>query len=180
MTEKPSYLSLLNRIANAEGDAECYLSAWADVTPNEELQRVLRTVALREGEHSKAFAKRMCELGHSVEPSAESKMAERMPIASSTTLSDREKFEKLGFGRPSDPAQPDQFASMFADRNIDIQTGELLGRYVSEERDSTRMFEACYRQLCAESSGAGMASGADPRLARIESLLEQLVARLGS
>ena len=29
---------------------------------------------------------------------------------------------------------------MFNDATIDIQTGALLGRYISEERDSTRMF----------------------------------------
>lgn len=181
MDEKPSYLALLNRIANAETAAECYLGAWAATTPREDVRQILNAVALREGEHGKAFAKRMCELGYEVEPVAEvdAKTAERMPIASSTTLTDREKFEKLGFGQPSDPSRPDQFASMFADRSIDIQTGALLGRYISEERDSTRMFEQCYGELCAGEDGAAAtgAMGGD-RLARIECLLEELVERL--
>ena len=140
MNEKPSYLGLLNRIANAETDAECYLNAWAESTPRDDVRQIIATVALREGEHGKAFAKRMCELGYAMEPAAESKVAERMPITSSTTLTDREKFEKLGFGQPTDPAKPDQFVVMFNDATIDIQTGALLGRYISEERDSTRMF----------------------------------------
>jgi hypothetical protein len=124
----------------------------------------------------------VCELGYEVEPVPEvtAKSAERLPIAASTTLTDREKFEKLGFGRVSDPSQPDQFAGMFADKNIDIETGALLGRYISEERDSTRMLEDCYRELCADEVSvptAATSAGAD-RLARIESLLEQLVERL--
>ena len=93
----------------------------------------------------------------------------------STTLTDREKFEKLGFGQPTDPAQADQFATMFADKNIDIQTGALLGRYIAEERDSGRLFQACYAQLCAEEGDQPAAAAS---LARIEQLLEQLVARL--
>ena len=64
---------------------------------------------------------------------------------------------------------------MFNDATIDIQTGALLGRYISEERDSTRMFQGCYQQLCAEEDGA---AGNGDGLARIESLLEQLLARL--
>ena len=178
MTEKPTYLALLNRIANAEADAETYLGAWAAVTPDEDVRRILTTVALREGEHGKAFAKRMCELGYSVEPVAGT-IAERMPIASSTTLTDREKFEKLGFGQPTDPAQLDQFTTMFADKNIDIRTGELLGRYIAEERDSGRLFQACYAQLCAEEgSGPAGTTGDGTTLTRIERLLEQLVERL--
>ncbi len=122
----------------------------------------------------------MCELGHAMEPAAESKVAERLPITSSTTLSDRETFEKLGFGQPTDPAKPDQFAAMFNDATIDIQTGALLGRYISEERDSTRMFQACYQQLCAEENGASSANATEERLSRVECLLEELVARLST
>ena len=179
MTSKPTYLGLLNRIANAEAEAECYLDAWAATTPRDDVRQIISTVALREGEHGKAFAKRMCELGYAVEPPLTSTAAQRMPITSSTTLTDREKFEQLGFGKPGDPSKPDQFTEMFADDTIDIQTGELLGRYISEERDSTRMFRACYEQLCAEGSNglSTEANGHNP-FARIEGLLEQLLARL--
>ncbi len=38
---------------------------------------------------------------------------------------------------------------MFEDTSIDIQTGELLGRYIAEERDSGRLLRACYEQLRA-------------------------------
>ncbi|MEA3218561.1 MAG: hypothetical protein QOJ19_4717 [Acidimicrobiia bacterium] len=178
MTEKPTYIELLNRISNAEAEAEGYLNAWAATTTRDDVRQIMSAVALREGEHGKAFAKRLCELGYSIEPISTGKAAERLPITSSTTLTDREKFEKLGFGRPTDPSTPDQFSSMFADKDIDIQTGALLGRYIAEERDSTRMFEECYAQLCAEEDGSGGAPVANQRLQRIEELLEQLVTRL--
>ena len=180
MTDQPSYVPLLNRIAHAEAEAECYLTAWADVTPSDEVRQIMTTVALREGEHGKAFAKRLCELGYALQPPMESKLAERMPIACSSTLSDREKFEKFGFGQPADPAKPDVFTAMFADTTIDIRTGELLGRYISEERDSARLFRSCYEQLCAEGDNSGDVgtAGLDARLTRIEHCLNDLVSRM--
>ncbi len=180
MTDQPSYLALLSRITHAETDAECYLNAWAAATPSSDVRRIISTIALREGEHGKAFAKRISELGFEPAPCLESKTAERMPIAASTTLTDREKFEQLGFGKPADPANPDQYAAMFADPTIDIRTGELLGRYVSEERDSIRLFRSCYAELCAESEPAVSASTQciEDRLTGIEQCLNQLVARL--
>jgi len=71
---------------------------------------------------------------------------------------------------------------MFGDTTIDIQTGALLGRYIAEERDSGRMLRACREALeCEAPTGNGQApvAGTD-RLERIEQLLEQLVAKLGS
>ena len=185
-TTKPSYLGLLNAIAVGEAAAERYLTCWAEVTPSDEVRQVLRTIALREGEHAKAFEKRICELGFDVRPRDDD--PSRAEIAASTSCSDREKFEALGLGQDRGDG-PDVFASMFADRDIDIQTGALLGRYIAEERDSERMFRACYRQLvdADETSGGetsgGEASGTDValgdvvgRLERIESTLEQLLA----
>jgi rubrerythrin len=176
MADKPSYIGLLNAIAVAEGQAECYLQAWAAATPSDDVRQVLTTVALREGEHSKAFEKRLCELGYSVRAKDDAKAAERAAVAARTDLSDKEKFEQLGLVGEGDG--PDVFSSMFADKNIDIQTGALLGRYIAEERDSGRMFRECYAQLSSASNGG--ASGADlsGQLARIETLLEKLVDRL--
>jgi hypothetical protein len=180
VADKPSYIGLLNAIAVAEGQAECYLQAWASVTPSDEVRQVLTTVGLREGEHSKAFEKRLCELGYLVKPRDDAKAAERAALAGRTDLSDKEKFERLGLVENGDG--PDVFTPMFADRSIDIQTGALLGRYIAEERDSGRMLADCYAQLSAASGGNGatLAGGADVngQLARIEALLETLVDRL--
>lgn len=175
MTAKPSYLGLLNAISNAEAEAECYLSAWASVTPREDVRTVLRTVALREGEHAKAD--------------------ERMAVACSTSLSDLEKFERLELGLAPVDGKPDIFAGMFGDPTIDIQTGGLLGRYIAEERDSGRLFQSCRAQLTAEARSNGAGAGAigangsngaaaastapaGDALARIEQLLQRLADKL--
>ncbi len=52
MSDKPSYLGLLNAVALAESSAHCYLSEWAAVTKDPDVRRVLLTVAAREGEHA--------------------------------------------------------------------------------------------------------------------------------
>jgi hypothetical protein len=181
MSDKPSYLGLLNAISVAESEAECYLQAWADVTPSPEVRQVISTVALREGEHGKAFAKRICELGYSVLPRPSADGAEKMAIASSRDLTDREKFEKLDLGREDDPDAEDIFSRMFRDKTIDIQTGALLGRYIAEERDSGRMLRGCYAELCAVENGGSASAGSQlaAQLCRIEELLEKLVAKSG-
>lgn len=187
MGDKPSYLGLLNAVAVAEAEAERYLDAWAEVTPRDDVRQVLRTVALREGEHGKAFAKRICELGYEVRPREDAGSGRRMAIASSTTLSDAEKFEQLGLGRPVEG--DDIFAGFFKDQTIDIQTGALLGRYVAEERDSARLLRECCATLTADaaaSNGHAAAPAADEladlrsRLDRIECLLEQLATKKAS
>ena len=148
MTEssKPSYLGLLNAVAVAEGDAERYLHAWADATERDDVAQVLRTVALREGEHAKVFEKRIDELGYRLRPGLPDEA--KFEIAASTELSDLEKFERLLDDIDADdPDQPDVFCRFFDDKSIDIQTGALLGRYIAEERDSARLLRSCYRAL---------------------------------
>jgi rubrerythrin len=185
MPEKPSYIGLLNAISVAESEAECYLEAWAAVTPDDGVRSVLSTVALREGEHGKAFAKRLCELGYGVIP-RESDATNKMEIASSKTLTDREKFEKLEVGRSvADRAgENDVFVNMFKDTTLDIQTSALLGRYIAEERDSGRMLSGCYNELCQRdeagngSVSSSVAAGLEARLDRMESLLEKVCETL--
>ena len=94
MSEKPSYLGLLNAISVAESEAHCYLNAWAAVTPSEDVKAVITTVAHREGEHGLSFAKRINELGFSLLPRDNPKFAEQMAVASSDRT-DLEKMELL-------------------------------------------------------------------------------------
>jgi hypothetical protein len=150
MSEKPSYLGLLNAISVAESDAGRYLAAWAAVTPSAAVKAVLDTVALREAEHGLAFAKRLDELGYGVRPKDDPKSAERMAIAASTVLCDREKFEVLGLGRRVQNGDRDIFDSFFENKDLDPVTGGLLGRYIAEERDSGRKLAECYALLCAD------------------------------
>lgn len=132
----PSYIGLLNAIAVAETEAERYLLGWANVTDNPEVEEALRFVAMREGEHGKAFAKRLLELGYPVRwPSSASSDA-KFAMACST-MSDLSKFNAFGVGRK--PGGPDVFDRMFENKDLDPVTGGLLGRYIAEERDSGRI-----------------------------------------
>ena len=156
MSEKPSYLGLLNAIAIGEAEAHEYLTEWVAVCDNPEVKAVLSTVAAREGEHGMAFAKRIDELGYCVmykDDDDGSKAAERMSIAGSD-LSDLEKMEKFGLGRLDTGDKPDFFDKVFTDHSIDIATGALLGRYIAEERDSARLLSGCYDALKANAAAS--------------------------
>jgi len=149
MSTKPSYLGLLNAIALAECRAHAYLTAWADITPSDDVRKVLRTVAAREGEHGMSFAKRINELGYDVRPKDDPEFEKVNAIATSEKLSDLEKMEKLKLHKLDRGDKPDIFDDFFKDHSIDIRTGELLGRYIAEERDTARLLRACYQQLKA-------------------------------
>ena len=160
MDSKPTYLGLLNAVAVGELGGEALFSAWAAVTPSEDVRGVLQTVALREAEHARSFAKRIDELGYSVLPKDDPGLPARIATAKSKKLTDLEKFEKLGFTYRREG--PDIFSRFFDDVTIDIQTGELLGRYLSEERDTGRRLKACYASLLAADGGT-TAKAATPR-----------------
>jgi rubrerythrin len=166
-TEKPSYLGLLNAIACAETRAGEYLSAWAEVTPDPDVRAVLCKVALREYEHGAAFAKRINELGYEVRETDDPSFEKNMEAVRSDR-SDLEKLEAVGLLRFCSDDEPDIFDGFFRDHSIDIQTGELLGRYIAEERDTLRLVQGCKAQL--ESRGASGASS--DRLASVEDKLD--------
>jgi hypothetical protein len=146
MSDKPSYLGLLNVIAVNEANAHRYLQVWIDTTSDPEVKAVLRTVAWREGEHGMSFAKRINQLGYEVRPRDDLDIQNRMDVAGSD-LSDLEKMEKFGLNRLDDVLCA--FDDVFKDHSIDIETGALLGRYVAEEFDTARLLRCCYDQLKA-------------------------------
>ena len=146
--DKPSYLGLLNAIAVGEAAAEPLFEAWADTTKDKRLARTLRFVGMREGEHGKAFAKRMLELGYEVRQAEPVSSGESAIDIVASDRSDVEKFEALGFGQGQ--GERDVFDAMFADKTIDPTTGALLGRYIAEERDSVRLLTADYERLAAK------------------------------
>ena len=175
MSEKPSYLGLLNSIAVGEADGEELFCAWAAATPDPDVKAVLEKLMIREGEHAKSFAKRINELGFDVRPKVAADHAERMAIASSTTLCDCDKFEQLKIGlAPKDGT--DVFGRFMDDLTIDVQTGQLMGRYIAEERDSNRILQGCRAAVSAQANGNGT-SELESRLARIEQALEALLAK---
>ncbi len=168
MPEKPTYLGMLNAIALVETRAHAYLSAWADATPSPEVRSVLLTVAAREGEHGMSFAKRINELGFEVRHTDEPSFERQMEIARSG-MSDLDKIEALGLLKFCTDGEPDIFDGFFADHSIDIRTGELLGRYIAEERDTLRLLQGCQREL-QDQSVAGPADS--DRLAAFEDKID--------
>jgi rubrerythrin len=173
MPEKPSYLGLLNVIAVNEAKAHRYLNVWIDTTTDPEVAAVLRTVAAREGEHGMSFAKRIDELGFQVrekEGTDATDREEQMAIAASTELSDCEKIERFGLHELEKVLH--FFDDIFKDHTIDIQTGELLGRYVAEEFDSARLLRACHEKLTQRSSSVAANGTSD--LAELEKTVGEL------
>jgi rubrerythrin len=172
MSDKPSYLGLLNAIAVAEAQAHQYLTAWADCTPSPDVRRVLLTVAAREGEHGMSFAKRINELGYEVRCNDDSDMRKAMELVTSDR-SDLKKMEKLKLNTLDTGDKPDVFDGLFKDHSIDIRTGELLGRYIAEERDTGRLLRSCYDQLSAAEK-TGTAQPASDSLASLDAKVDAL------
>lgn len=170
---KPTYLPLLNSIAVNECKGEALLSAWADATPDAELEAVLRFVAIREGEHAAAFTKRMCELGFAVCEKEAYQVFEDFDGLLACVGSNASDAEKVArFRGNDDGGEPkDPFRGFFNDTTIDPETGALLGRYIAEERDSGRRLQAQYDRICG-------AAGGDTEIAELKAKIEALAAQI--
>ena len=147
MSDKPTYIGILNAIVNGERGGFESLNAWASVSPDPDVSGMLKTVALREGEHAATFEKRLCELGYSLREKKDPNFSKTMDIVCSE-LSDSEKFEKLGLLQTVSEEGEDKLLQVMADKSIDPQTGALLGRFIAEERDSGRILREAYQ--CAK------------------------------
>lgn len=147
MSDKPSYVGLLNGIANGERRGAEYLRCWIATTANDEVRATLHTIELREAEHALAFEKRLDELGYGLIVKPDPNQERAMEIAGSTTMTDREKIEALKLHRRPTTGTPDIFDGFFDNKDIDPITGGLLGRYIAEERDTGRRFADCYDAL---------------------------------
>ena len=182
MSDKPSYLGLLNAISLGESRAHAYLNEWIKVTTDPDVCATLSTVAAREGEHGLSFAKRINELGFTLREKDDPNFDKSMAIAGSTSLTDFEKMEKLGLGRLDSGDKPDFFDDIFKDHSIDIRTGELMGRYIAEERDSGRLLKCCYEELKAREArrgngkGKGKSSATPGDLAALERKVDAICA----
>jgi rubrerythrin len=179
MSERPTYLPMLEAIANAERQGHEYYQAWYERATDPDLKETMRVVATRELEHSLAFRKRIDELGFECQP------AEILDFSKQTAIvtSDRSDWEKLQALELTDladkVAEPknDPFGKLFRDLTIDVQTGALLGRYIAEERDSARMLAACASAMVAKYGSAdGGEDGSVDRLGVLEEKLDALCA----
>ena len=64
---------------------------------------------------------------------------------------DEDKFASFGFGTTTDTPREtgDPLLQILADKSIDPQTGELMGRFISEERDTGRQLTKAFRAMNA-------------------------------
>lgn len=171
--DKPSYLGLLNAIVLAERRGHAVLDAWRQATPLPALADTLEAVAIREQAHAAAFTKRLCELGYGVRECPSATFEADLALARSGAP-DADKFRRiLGYGDPEAAGRPDPLADLFADRRIDPITGEMLGRFIAEERDSERRLRDAWRQLPDDGE-----SGEDHLLSDIAERIDRLAATL--
>lgn len=174
---KPTYLGLLNSIAANERKGEQFLNAWANTTSDESLAAALRFVAIREGEHAWAFAKRICELGYEVSEKDAFQVFKDFDGLMTCVCSDASDAEKIAIvngaagGDGSDP-----FTGFFNDTTIDPTTGALLGRYIAEERDSGRRLSAEYDRVCNSSAPAAPSYELDELKSSIKALRKEVKA----
>jgi rubrerythrin len=181
MTEQPTYLPLLQAIANAERQGYEYFHAWYEHAQDPDLKETVRIVANRELEHSLAFTKRIDELGFELEPRVVIDFSQQLEVVTSD-CSDYEKVQAVGFSDITDPIlDPDRdiLGGLLRDLTIDVQTGALLGRYIAEERDTARRLAACAEAIVAR-YGETEADGdeSDDRLARVEAKLDAVCAAI--
>ncbi len=152
---RPTFLKVLNGLAGAEWSAHLEFGAWAKVTRNEALRPLLLLVAAREGEHALSFEKRIIDLGFTRLPRPKANHEECLRVLSDPSVSDLNKLEFFGYGDGGEYAsETDTFTTLFEDRSMDIETSTLMGRYVGEERDTSRRLRAAYKVLQAQAKAA--------------------------
>lgn len=184
MSDKPSYLGLLNAIAVGEARGHQVLDAWSRSTSCAELAGELRMIAIREAEHAAAFRKRLSELGFQVRQTPPGRFEDDLACARSS-VSDQEKFQRL-ITPDSSASGEDPLANLFRDPTIDAETGALLGRFIAEERDTQRRLEAaCQRVTVAQirestpsDSPHSPTRNPDPDNDQEDALLGEILARL--
>jgi hypothetical protein len=157
---EPSYLGLLNQISNGETGAGVFLTAWANATPDCELEEALRFVAARETSHGVLFCRRIGELGFELQPPAANGGTAQLAKFASPKVSDFDKISEVeGLFAGKDPFV--EIEKQLADGAFDPLTAKLMTWYISEERDSLACLNEAYAAAKARCAAAmGMASPA--------------------
>jgi hypothetical protein len=120
-----------------------------------------------------AFAKRINELGFELQPTDDPGFSDRLETVKSRDKTDLEKLDAIGLlDFCVADGEPDVFDNFFRDHSIDIQTGELLGRYIAEERDTLRLVSGCASTLASRANGGTSAAGTSDQLASLESKVD--------
>lgn len=150
-----SYLELLNQISNGETGAGVFLNAWANATPDCELEEALRFVAARETSHGVLFCRRIGELGFELQPPATTGGTAQLAKFASPRVSDFDKISEVeGLFAGKDPFA--EIEQQLADGVFDPLTAKLMTWYISEERDSLACLNDAYaaaKARCAAAMG---------------------------
>jgi len=177
-TQKPSYLGLLNAISLAESAAGVYLTAWADVTANDDLAGALRLVAARETSHGEVFCRRIAELGFGLRPKSDPRGAARLAKLANPAVSD---LEKIGDPREEEADPFAEIRRRMAEGEFDPMTSNLMNWYIAEEKDSARRLKEvfdCVRDAASGRKGArrGERIAADGPSADAEAIMACMTA----
>jgi rubrerythrin len=176
MADKPSYIGLLNAIANGERVGHKIFRNWAKVTTCDDIRGTLQTVAIREAEHAWAFEKRLCELGFGLRKKEVPEASRKTLKVMKSDATDLEKFEHIGYGKKSKDAQIDGLMKLLEDTTIDPQTGALLGRFICEERDTVRRLKVCYETVKNGATKPAMDTNLEQVCAQLATLTEKVEA----
>jgi rubrerythrin len=145
------YLELLNAIASGERRAGVFLQAWADTTPDPELQACLSMVANRETSHYHVFKRRIAELGYAWTDIPDPDFDERLKVSGSA-LPDVEKIRwgKAKQAQRRGPTIRDRYEAAIADETVDPLTRSLLRWFADVEVDSAARLRAIYDRIEAQ------------------------------
>ena len=145
------YLELLNAIASGERRAGGFLQAWADTTPDPELQTCLSMVANRETSHYHVFKRRIAELGYAWTDIPDPDFDERLKVSGSA-IPDVEKIRwgKAKQAQRRGPTIRDRYEAAIADETVDPLTRSLLRWFADVEVDSAARLRAIYDRIEAQ------------------------------
>jgi Mn-containing catalase len=142
------YLELLNTIASGERRAGVFLQAWADTTPDPELQACLTMVANRETSHYQIFKRRIEELGCTWTDNHDPDFDARLQVNRSA-MSDAEKIRwaKARQAQRQGPTIRERYEATMVDETVDPLTRALLRWFAAVEADSGARLRALYDRI---------------------------------
>src|SRR6266446_4805796 len=145
------YLELLDNIASGERRAGVFLQAWADTTPDPELQACLAMVANRETSHYQIFKRRIEELGYTWTDNHDPDFEARLQVSGSP-MPDTEKIRwaKARQAQRQGPTIRERYEAAMADETVDPLTRALLRWFAEVEADSGARLRALYDRIEAQ------------------------------
>ena len=178
MSEKPSYLGLLNAIAVGERGGEELFEAWAAASPNDDVRAVLTTVALREGEHARQFSQADQRARLLGDPQGGPGLPGRVALVSAPT-SPTARSSSGSASASAPKGGKDIFANFFSDISMDIETERADGslrRRGARHRPPPACRATAIISRAAGSNGQPDMAALEARLERIECALAELAA----